>query len=161
GRYNTILISSLLYMAGLVVAAVSCVPGSVSPTLVFSAMYILALSTGGIKSSVSVFGADQFDEDDPQDMAEKASFFNCSITSVAWVDYSPPPPSSCPCICDTFGPFLGGVSSWVVCRFYWGINLGAIVSFTLVSYVCQYGLPFLGGKDWGFTVGYSIPCVTM
>ncbi|CAN0142657.1 unnamed protein product, partial [Discosporangium mesarthrocarpum] len=35
------------------------------------------------------------------------------------------------------------------------------VSYTLVSYVCQYGLPFLGGQDWGFMVGYSIPCVAM
>ncbi|CAN0170288.1 unnamed protein product, partial [Discosporangium mesarthrocarpum] len=46
-------------------------------------------------------------------------------------------------------------------RFYWSINLGARVSYTLVSYVCQYGLPFLGGQDWGFMVGYSIPCVAM
>ncbi|CAN0111387.1 unnamed protein product [Ectocarpus sp. 13 AM-2016] len=47
------------------------------------------------------------------------------------------------------------------CRFYWSINLGALVSFTLVSYVCQYGLPFLGGPDWGFMAGYSIPCIAM
>lgn len=46
-------------------------------------------------------------------------------------------------------------------RFYWSINLGALVSYTLVSYVCQYGLPFLGGPDWGFMAGYSIPCVAM
>ncbi|CAN0170358.1 unnamed protein product [Discosporangium mesarthrocarpum] len=39
-------------------------------------MYVLALGTGGIKSSVSVFGADQFDDSDPQDSKEKASFFN-------------------------------------------------------------------------------------
>lgn len=46
-------------------------------------------------------------------------------------------------------------------RFYWSINLGALVSYTLVSYVCQYGLPFLGGRDWGFMAGYSIPCLAM
>lgn len=46
-------------------------------------------------------------------------------------------------------------------RFYWSINLGALVSYTLVSYVCQYGLPFLGGQEWGFMVGYSIPCIAM
>ena len=46
-------------------------------------------------------------------------------------------------------------------RFYWSINLGALISYTLVSYVCQYGLPFLGGPDWGFMVGYFIPCIAM
>lgn len=49
-----------------------------------------------------------------------------------------------------------------VCRrFYWSINFGALISHTLVSYICQYGLPFLGGKDWGFFVGFTIPCVAM
>lgn len=46
-------------------------------------------------------------------------------------------------------------------RFYWSINLGALVSFTVVSYVCQYGLSFLGGVEWGFMAGYSIPCIAM
>ncbi|CAN0485298.1 unnamed protein product, partial [Laminaria digitata] len=46
-------------------------------------------------------------------------------------------------------------------RFYWSINVGALVSYTLVSYVCQFGLPFLGGPKWGFMAGYSIPCVAM
>lgn len=46
-------------------------------------------------------------------------------------------------------------------RFYWSINLGALVSYTLVSYVCQNGLSFLGGRDWGFMAGYSIPCFAM
>jgi sensor histidine kinase YesM len=33
------------------------------------------------------------------------------------------------------------------------INLGALVAYTLVAYICQYGLAFLGGQDWGFFVG--------
>lgn len=66
----------MVYLVGLFVAAGSCVPGSVSPLLLFPAIYLLALGTGGIKSSVSVFGADQFDEDDPADVLEKQSFFN-------------------------------------------------------------------------------------
>lgn len=60
----------------LFVAAASCVPGSVSPLLLFPAIYLLALGTGGIKASVSVFGADQFDDNDPGDVEEKRSFFN-------------------------------------------------------------------------------------
>eukprot|EP00752_Nemacystus_decipiens_P007795 g6962.t1 len=122
GRYHSILFFSIVYLVGLFVAAASCVPGAVSPLLLFPAIYLLALGTGGIKSSVSVFGADQFDDDDPGDVEEKQSFFN-----------------------------------W----FYWSINLGALVSFTVVSYVCQYGLTFLGGAEWGFMAGYSIPCIAM
>ena len=45
--------------------------------------------------------------------------------------------------------------------FYWSINLGALMAYSLVAYVCQYGLPFLGGEEWGFFIGYSIPTVMM
>lgn len=45
--------------------------------------------------------------------------------------------------------------------FYWSINLGALVAYSLVAYICQYGLPFLGGEPWGFFVGYTIPTVMM
>lgn len=76
GRYNSILLFSVIYLVGLFVAAASCVPGSVSPLLLFPAIYVLALGTGGIKASVSVFGADQFDDNDPADVEEKRSFFN-------------------------------------------------------------------------------------
>jgi dipeptide/tripeptide permease len=44
--------------------------------VLFSSLYIIALGTGGIKPNVSAFGADQFDESDPQDRREKNSFFN-------------------------------------------------------------------------------------
>lgn len=45
--------------------------------------------------------------------------------------------------------------------FYWSINLGALIAYSLVAYVCQYGLPFLGGEPWGFFVGYLIPTIMM
>ncbi len=45
--------------------------------------------------------------------------------------------------------------------FYWSINLGALLAYSLVAYVCQYGLPFLGGEPWGFFVGYLIPTIMM
>ncbi|CAM9090959.1 unnamed protein product, partial [Ectocarpus fasciculatus] len=45
--------------------------------------------------------------------------------------------------------------------FYWSINLGALVAYVSVAYLCQYGLPFLGGQDWGFFFGYLIPTIMM
>eukprot|EP01041_Mallomonas_annulata_P006536 gene6536-13231_t len=45
--------------------------------------------------------------------------------------------------------------------FYWSINLGALISYTLVSYICQFGVEGLGGVRWGFFVGYTIPAVMM
>jgi solute carrier family 15 (peptide/histidine transporter), member 3/4 len=45
--------------------------------------------------------------------------------------------------------------------FYWSINLGALIAYSLVAYVCQYGLPGLGGEPWGFFVGYLIPTIMM
>jgi len=46
-------------------------------------------------------------------------------------------------------------------RFYWSINLGSLLSYTIVAYICQYGIPALGGPDWGFFVGYTIPAIAM
>ncbi len=37
----------------------------------------------------------------------------------------------------------------------------AIFAYTLVAYICQSGIPALGGVEWGFFVGYMIPCVMM
>eukprot|EP00951_Prasinocladus_malaysianus_P045232 scaffold598389_cov41-Prasinocladus_malaysianus.AAC.1 len=78
GRYKTILFFSYIYLVGLLmlVASVS-VPGlhptadqdnanAVQNTVLFLSLYTIALGTGGIKPNVSAFGADQFDEDDPQ-----------------------------------------------------------------------------------------------
>lgn len=44
--------------------------------VLFGSLAIISLGTGGIKPNVSAFGADQFDESDPQDQREKQSFFN-------------------------------------------------------------------------------------
>lgn len=43
--------------------------------------------------------------------------------------------------------------------FYWCINLGSLLSYTVIAYICQFGLPGLGGKEYSFLVGYSIPAI--
>ena len=93
GRYRTILTFSCIYFAGLVALALSTVIPGLAPSALrggdptqpvtpaqrlalYIPLYIVALGTGGIKPNVSAFGADQFDESDPADAADKKSFFN-------------------------------------------------------------------------------------
>ena len=45
-------------------------------------LLLVAVGTGGIKPNVSSFGADQFDEMDPQDKKDKQSFFNWFYLSI-------------------------------------------------------------------------------
>ncbi|KAI3471467.1 hypothetical protein Pfo_031070 [Paulownia fortunei] len=44
--------------------------------MMYLALYVIALGTGGLKSSVSGFGTDQFDEKDEKERAQMAYFFN-------------------------------------------------------------------------------------
>lgn len=71
-------------------------PTPLQNAALYTALYIVALGTGGIKPNVSAFGADQFDMADPQDRREKTSFFNwfyffvnigslIAVTIIVWV----------------------------------------------------------------------------
>ena len=122
GRYKSVLYFSLLYLAGLFFVLLASTPGDAKDYLVFPAMYIIALGTGGIKPNVCTLGADQFDDKYSQDRKEKESFFN-----------------------------------W----FYWSVNMASLLAYTAIAYICQFGLPWLGGERWGFFVGYAIPCLFM
>ncbi|KAK9827716.1 hypothetical protein WJX81_004356 [Elliptochloris bilobata] len=90
GRYVTIIVFSIVYMLGLggitLSAGVLALHGehaAINQRAFFvAALYIVAIGTGGIKPCVSTFGADQFDEDDPRDVKEKASFFNWFYWSI-------------------------------------------------------------------------------
>lgn len=77
GRYKTILVFSSIYLLGMIcLTLTSWLPGlTPGPTedatwvqngMLFAALGVIALGTGGIKPNVSAFGADQFDEKDPQ-----------------------------------------------------------------------------------------------
>ncbi|XP_068662122.1 protein NRT1/ PTR FAMILY 8.3-like [Aristolochia californica] len=98
GRYWTIAVFSTIYFIGMGILTLSasvpafkpppCV-GSVCPTanglqyaIFFIGLYMIALGTGGIKPCVSSFGADQFDDTDPNERVRKGSFFNWFYFSV-------------------------------------------------------------------------------
>ena len=62
-----------------------CNAGTVSPcvsangtqlTVLYLALYLTALGTGGLKSSVSGLGSDQFDDSDKEERAQMTNFFN-------------------------------------------------------------------------------------
>ncbi|KAI3989959.1 hypothetical protein MKX01_003662 [Papaver californicum] len=78
GRFNTILISSIIYIMGLVMLtiSVSVVPLKYQHTLFFLSLYLVAIGEGGQKPCVLTFGVDQFDEDKPEEKKAKSSFFN-------------------------------------------------------------------------------------
>ncbi|PUZ66613.1 hypothetical protein GQ55_3G332800 [Panicum hallii var. hallii] len=92
GRFWTFTISSLIYLAGmlLITLAVSlkslhpqCTPdGRCAPAtrqqvaFFYGALYTMAIGAGGTKPNISTFGADQFDDFDAREREVKASFFN-------------------------------------------------------------------------------------
>ncbi|KAK9079593.1 hypothetical protein SSX86_001266 [Deinandra increscens subsp. villosa] len=94
GRYLTIAIFTAVQAIGVTILAMStaihslqppkCTPESgkctpaneIQETFLYLALYLTALGTGGLKSSVSGFGSDQFDETDKEERSQMAKFFN-------------------------------------------------------------------------------------
>ncbi|XP_062113160.1 protein NRT1/ PTR FAMILY 8.3-like isoform X2 [Humulus lupulus] len=140
GRYWTITTFSMLYFIGMCTLTLSAsVPalgpaecmgsGCPSATVAQSAvllfgLYLVALGTGGIKSCVSPFGADQFDDTDSKERLSKGSFFNwfyfaiyigilVSSTFLVWIQ-------------DNAGWGLG----FGIAAFFMGIALAGFVSGT-------------------------------
>lgn len=51
-------------------------------TMLFSALYLLAAGSAGIKASMPAHGADQFDERDPKEAAQMSTFFNFLLMAI-------------------------------------------------------------------------------
>ncbi|KAL5713769.1 hypothetical protein ACHQM5_015817 [Ranunculus cassubicifolius] len=101
GRYWTFVIASAVYLSGMCLLTVTVsVPGLRAPpchqanvadckqastlqlAVFYTALYILAIGTGGTKPNISTIGADQFDEFEPKEKAHKLSFFNWWMFSI-------------------------------------------------------------------------------
>ncbi|XP_057508583.1 protein NRT1/ PTR FAMILY 6.2-like [Actinidia eriantha] len=95
GRYKTIAIFALIQTLGTGSLAISTKLPQLRPPpcdthivsectqanglqmgILYLALYLIALGTGGLKSSVSGFGTDQFDEKDEKEKTQMAYFFN-------------------------------------------------------------------------------------
>ncbi|XP_062078033.1 protein NRT1/ PTR FAMILY 6.2 [Humulus lupulus] len=94
GRYKTIAIFATIQTLGTVSLAISTKIPQLQPPpcdggagagcqpangfqmgILYLALYLIALGTGGLKSSVSGFGTDQFDDKDEKEKAQMAYFF--------------------------------------------------------------------------------------
>ncbi|MED6193744.1 hypothetical protein PIB30_022375 [Stylosanthes scabra] len=94
GRYLTIAIFATVQATGVTILTIStiipslhprkcadpstpCEPASSTQLMVlYLALYVTALGTGGLKSSVSGFGSDQFDESNKGEKGQMTKFFN-------------------------------------------------------------------------------------
>ncbi|CAI9100155.1 OLC1v1037094C2 [Oldenlandia corymbosa var. corymbosa] len=92
GRYKTIAVFTIIQIIGTGVLAITtklpelrpppcgangdCKPANgFQMGILYIALYLIALGTGGLKSSVSGFGTDQFDEKDERENAQMKYFF--------------------------------------------------------------------------------------
>ncbi|XP_076933892.1 protein NRT1/ PTR FAMILY 5.2-like [Bidens hawaiensis] len=103
GRYWTFMIASIIYFVGMcLLTLVVTVPGLKPPScgktisyldcdkqpssfqtgLFYCALYVIAVGTGGTKPNISTMGADQFDDFDPKERAQKLTFFNWWMFSI-------------------------------------------------------------------------------
>lgn len=94
GRYLTIAIFATVQGIGVTILTISTTIPSLRPpkcdrggascvsangmqlVVLFIALYLTALGTGGLKSSVSGFGSDQFDDTDKEERTRMTNFFN-------------------------------------------------------------------------------------
>ncbi|KAJ6830933.1 putative protein NRT1/ PTR FAMILY 6.3 [Iris pallida] len=87
GRYLTVAIFTAIQAFGVIILTVSTVAPGLRPAdhepatagqlaVLHLALYTTALGTGGLKSSVSGFGSDQFDESDQEEKMQMTKFFN-------------------------------------------------------------------------------------
>ncbi|EES11361.1 hypothetical protein BDA96_06G219900 [Sorghum bicolor] len=121
GNYNTILVSLLVYLLGMMLVTFSaflpttelcgvgssCHPVLGSQNVAFLGLYLVAFGSGGVRAALLPFGAEQFDDDNAVDRERKMSFFS-------WFY-----------ICVDFGMIISGVFIvWIQQNISWGLGFG-------------------------------------
>ncbi|VVB05657.1 unnamed protein product [Arabis nemorensis] len=78
GRFKTVLLTSFIYLLGMVMLplSVTAVARGMREQVFFMALYVMAVGEGGHKPCVMTFAADQFGEANAKEKATKTSFFN-------------------------------------------------------------------------------------
>nr|XP_019705379.1 protein NRT1/ PTR FAMILY 8.3 [Elaeis guineensis] len=100
GNYKTIVISLIIYLLGMIIVTVSaftpslkpppceessCQPATMAQNLVFfSGLYLIAFGSGGVRSALLPFGADQFSDENPVEREKKLHFFSWFYVTVTF-----------------------------------------------------------------------------
>ncbi|KAL6651314.1 hypothetical protein ACP70R_010239 [Stipagrostis hirtigluma subsp. patula] len=121
GNYNTILVSLVVYLLGMMFVTFSaflpvtelcgvgsaCHPLFGAQTVAFLGLYLVAFGSGGVRAALLPFGAEQYDDDNAVDRERKMSFFS-------WFY-----------ICVDFGMIISGVFIvWIQQNISWGLGFG-------------------------------------
>uniref|UniRef100_A0A0E0KUN0 Uncharacterized protein n=1 Tax=Oryza punctata TaxID=4537 RepID=A0A0E0KUN0_ORYPU len=123
GNYNTILVSLVFYLLGMMLVTFSAflpttalcsVVGSScqqpvfgAQTIAFVGLYLVAFGSGGVRAALLPFGAEQFDDDNAVDRERKMSFFS-------WFY-----------MCVDFGMIVSGLFIvWIQQNVSWGLGFG-------------------------------------
>ncbi|CAN0910960.1 Protein NRT1/ PTR FAMILY 4.6 [Linum grandiflorum] len=116
GRFRAVILSACLEILGLALLAIQAHSPKMKPptcnvfdptadckklkggdaAYLYTALYLLAAGSAGLKASLPAHGADQFDEKDPQEARQRSGFFNylllavcsggaISITFIVWI----------------------------------------------------------------------------
>uniref|UniRef100_A0A0E0MB88 Major facilitator superfamily (MFS) profile domain-containing protein n=1 Tax=Oryza punctata TaxID=4537 RepID=A0A0E0MB88_ORYPU len=138
GKYRTILASLLFYLAGLVLLTVSAAVPSLRPapctgvpcspatgtqfSVFFLALYLTSIGTGGVKSALLPFGAEQYERDGDHDTEgapapeKKQSFFSWFFGAI------------------NLGIFVAGtLVSWVEQNVSWALGFGIATLCLLIA----------------------------
>ncbi|XP_047042518.1 protein NRT1/ PTR FAMILY 8.3-like [Lolium rigidum] len=143
GKYNTIVASLLFYLAGLVLLALSAGISPLRPascegiscpqatgkqfSVFFAALYLTSIGTGGVKSALLPFGAEQYDVDgSPEEARRKQSFFTWFFGAI------------------NLGIFVAGtLVSWLQQNVSWALGFGVSALCLLLA-----AIGFLAGTPW-------------
>ncbi|PAN06850.1 hypothetical protein PAHAL_1G292600 [Panicum hallii] len=117
GNYNTIIVSLAVYLLGMMFVTFSAfLPTAAAlggssvlgaQTVAFVGLYLVAVGSGGVRSSLLPFGAEQFDDGNATDRERKGSFFS-------WFY-----------LCVDFGPIVSGLLIvWIQDNVSWGLGFG-------------------------------------
>ncbi|KAL6905406.1 hypothetical protein ACP4OV_003007 [Aristida adscensionis] len=136
GKYRTILASIAFYLLGLVLLTASaavpslrpatacqvgmvCAPASKAQfSVFFAALYLTSIGTGGVKSALLPFGAEQYDDDDTGRPERKQSFFSWFFAAI------------------NLGIFIAGtLVSWLEQNVAWALGFGVGAACLLVAAV--------------------------
>ncbi|CAK9186540.1 unnamed protein product [Ilex paraguariensis] len=105
-----------------------CNPHTPAETSIFYlSIYLLALGSGAVEPVLATFGADQFDEDDPEEKKSKTAFFGYFYVALNLGSL----------IAETFLVYLENMGKWVV-AFWISTSCGFVALILLLSGTCRY-----------------------